>query len=246
MFIKSSAVAMAAVFSLMSVAQASTVKLEVWDVLAGASTCCAPNPSIADQDNARTGGTAETLQNLADPFNASYLPLVNAIILNNPVSDAVIHVDATSLASGFAASGMVGDGSIGDTTLNDFFQTNLAVIGDNPLLGTIVRLSGQVSVTSGEDFVIRSDDGYSIVIGDAAMIENDGLQGPSNTSHTYTGTSGIQNFEMIWFDSQRTEAALKVDGLDFVQPVPLPAGLPLLLAGIGGLGFLARRKRNSN
>jgi len=31
-----------------------------------------------------------------------------------------------------------------------------------------------------------------------------------------------------------------------LAPVPLPAGLPLLLAGIGGLGFMARRKRVSD
>lgn len=28
-----------------------------------------------------------------------------------------------------------------------------------------------------------------------------------------------------------------------VAPVPVPAGLPLLLAGLGGLGLVARRKR---
>ncbi|WP_375230312.1 VPLPA-CTERM sorting domain-containing protein [Roseobacter sp. S98] len=31
-----------------------------------------------------------------------------------------------------------------------------------------------------------------------------------------------------------------------VNPVPLPAGLPLLLAGIGGLGILRRRQRNKS
>lgn len=31
---------------------------------------------------------------------------------------------------------------------------------------------------------------------------------------------------------------------DGLTPVPLPAALPLLLAGVGGLGFIGRRRRN--
>lgn len=89
---------------------------------------------------------------------------------------------------------MVGDGSSGDPTLNDFFQTTIAGIGENTLLSTIVRLTSQVSVLNGEGFSVRSDNGYSVKIGDAAIIENDGLQAPATTPHTYTGSSGLQNF----------------------------------------------------
>ena len=32
--------------------------------------------------------------------------------------------------------------------------------------------------------------------------------------------------------------------IDPVAPVPLPAGFPLLLAGLGAFGFVARRRRN--
>jgi hypothetical protein len=32
---------------------------------------------------------------------------------------------------------------------------------------------------------------------------------------------------------------------DDVTPVPVPAALPLLLAGVGGLGLMARRKRKA-
>jgi hypothetical protein len=235
----------AGLMSAAPIAQASTIKVEIWDVLAGPSTCCATNPSVEVQDAARSGGTDEILENLANPFSASYLPRVNEIIADNPLADAVIHIDSAALASGFAVSGMLGDGSIGDPTLNDFFQTTIAGIGGNPVLGTILRLTGMVNVTNGDGFTVRSDDGYSISIGDGSLIENDGLQGPTTTAHLYDGTSGMQAFEMIWFDNQRTKAALELDDLEFVQPVPLPAGLPLLLAGLGGFGWMARRKRNA-
>lgn len=35
-----------------------------------------------------------------------------------------------------------------------------------------------------------------------------------------------------------------IDNLN-VSAVPLPAGLPLLLAGLGGLGLMKRRKRKA-
>ena len=36
-----------------------------------------------------------------------------------------------------------------------------------------------------------------------------------------------------------------IDNLKIAAPVPVPAALPLMLAGLGGLGFMARRKRKA-
>ncbi|GIT86772.1 hypothetical protein ROBYS_17880 [Roseobacter sp. OBYS 0001] len=41
-----------------------------------------------------------------------------------------------------------------------------------------------------------------------------------------------------------TNDAFVIDGAT-ISAVPVPAALPLLLAGIGGLGFMARRKRKA-
>ena len=49
------------------------------------------------------------------------------------------------------------------------------------------------------------------------------------------GAFGFYNFSQIDADYS----------LDAVTPVPVPAALPLLLAGLGGLGFVARRKRKA-
>jgi hypothetical protein len=229
-------------------AQAATLKVELWDVLAGPSTCCAPNPTAAQQAAARVASTGSStiLVNPANPFSANYLPAVNTIT-STEGANLTFNIDSSLLAGGFAVTGMTGYATAGQT-LNDFFGFDIdglaAGIGNNSVLGTILRITGFVDVGTGDSYSVRSDDGYSIAIGDGALVVNDGLQAPTTTTHGYTGTSGVQQFSMTWFDNQRVEAALQVRGLEFVDvaPVPLPAGLPLLLVGLGALAVAARRK----
>jgi hypothetical protein len=229
-------------------AQAATLKVELWDVLAGPSTCCAANPTAAQQDAARQPGTGSStvLQNLANPFSANYLPAVNAIVAGE-AANLIFSIDASQLSAGFAVSGMTGLAHAGQT-LNDFFGFDIdgiaPGIGNNSVLGTILRITGRVNMQGGDSYSVRSDDGYSIAIGNGSAVVNDGLQAPTTTTHGYNGSAGEQKFSMIWFDNQRVEAALQVRGLEFVDvaPVPLPAGLPLLLAGLGAFALAARRK----
>jgi hypothetical protein len=224
-------------------ANAAPIKVELWDVLAQVpSVIGSANPSLADQDAARTGGTDEELHNR----DSSYLTRVEQIIGGNG-PDAVFYIDSADLAAGYAVNGMTGLGGAGDPTINDFFGgLSIAGVGNNPMLGTILRLTGTVNTTSlvGNDFAVRSDDGYRVTINGNVEAEVDMLQAPTTTNHAYGG-AGLQlaSFEMLWFETQRVEAALQVTGLDFVAPIPLPAAGWLLLGGIGALVAVRRRKQ---
>jgi hypothetical protein len=239
-------IAVATTFLSAASAQAALVQIELWDVLAGPSTCCATNPTAAVQDAARTVDTGNTvLANLADPFNAFYLPLVNNVIVGEG-AHFTFSMDSSLLTAGFYVNGITGLAG-GGQTLNNFFGFDIDGagngIGNNSVLGTILRITGFVDVVANDPYQIRSDDGYSVAIGAAPVVVNDGLQAPTTTNHAYVGPAGIKAFSMVWFDNQRSEAALKVTGLNFVTAVPLPAGLPLLLAGFGALLALRSRKK---
>ena len=236
-------------------AQAATLTVELWDILAGQSTCCAANPSIADQEAARTVDTGDTvLVNLPSPLNTAtnYLPNIDAIIAGEG-PHATFEITGAALVNGFSANGITGLSDLNDTSINDFFGVTVGDpvtgIGNNSILGTILRITGYVNMASGQMFETFSDDGYRIEIGDGSPIFSGTggapLQAPVTRSHTYDGTAGLQKFTMVWFDNQRTEAALEVDGLKFVAPVPLPAGMALMLAGLAAFGVAGRMRRRA-
>lgn len=239
MKLKIAAVAVAGAF-LATSAHSATIKVELWDVIAEyPSSCCDPNPTPEQQDAARTGGTNAMLGGPAYLANA-------ASIIANYAADAVFYIDSTALAAGFHVAGMTGLGGAGDPTINDFFGMTIDGVGGNPMLGTILRLTGTVNVTSGQSYQVRSDDGYSIAIGDGSVVDMNDLQAPTTTTHFYDGsTDGLASFQMIWYETQRVDAALKVKDLDFVDvaPIPLPAAMPLLLGGLGALGVAGWRRR---
>lgn len=85
------------------------------------------------------------------------------------------------------------------------------------------------------DFLVDHDDGMAIF--DVSRIG--GFDGP-NTQRT-TKVTGFDGglFQVLYVATNGDPSVLKVD----MTPVPVPASLPLLLAGVGGFAFLRRRTR---
>lgn len=70
-----------------------------------------------------------------------------------------------------------------------------------------------------------------------------------NQSNRLTVTEGFQGVTFLNFSFMDSGegASGAIDNIEFqiagVAPIPVPAALPLLLAGLGGLGLVARRRR---
>lgn len=102
-----------------------------------------------------------------------------------------------------------------------FGSTGIEVVGRFAAGGTI----SQALTFDG----IASDDGAA----DFQSFALTGFEGLS--SATISGSGGGLNGYSFGFDDLVVEAAA-------IAPVPLPAGLPLLVAGLGALGLLRRRR----
>ena len=117
--------------------------------------------------------------------------------------------------------------------------------------GTITFLFDQlVSILSFDAF-----DGarYEVtaLTGDTFITDDDNVITGDNLSNTFEvpGFDAIQSLSFTLFDAGEG-ASGAIDNLTFEAaggtgpaPIPVPAALPLMLAGLGGLGLMARRRR---
>ena len=72
----------------------------------------------------------------------------------------------------------------------------------------------------------------------------------STSSNSFTTASPVGFTDVTSLVFTRNVSTHAIDNIvltydDDLTPIPVPAALPLLLAGIGGLGLMARRKRKS-
>lgn len=138
----------------------------------------------------------------------------------------------------------------GTTTLGDFLGVDAGtIVGDAGanLGGSVFVFTGLLDLSAGtQTFSVGSDDGFSLTI-DGDLIAQQVTPRPFGiTSADADAGSGLTPFELVYFENAGvTGVEFSIDGV-IVTPavVPLPAGLPLLLTGLGAFA-IARRKRKA-
>ena len=139
-------------------------------------------------------------------------------------------------------------------TLSDFLLSNtgttiltgstsdLSRALDTAAGGTMLELTGQVSVTNGQTFTVQHDDGLQLQIGSVLVVNTPGPTAPTVTTVTYTGPTGTFSFDLVYGECCGAPAVLATS-LPLVGAVPEPESYAMLAAGLGVIGFVGRRRK---
>ncbi|MCB1314060.1 MAG: VPLPA-CTERM sorting domain-containing protein [Sedimentitalea sp.] len=126
------------------------------------------------------------------------------------------------------------------TELGGGFDENLTISSEGIINDTALTTWFEfLGVGQAFTFDVTHDDGFCFYdSGTTELCAPD----PTSVAQTLGGNYSGGVFQLVYAATNGDPSVLRVDGEGSLSAVPLPAGLPLLLAGIGGLALLRRRK----
>lgn len=192
------------------------------------------------------------------PFSAHAVPFsgkVYDVYLNNSVALAKAHISDASNTPVIEFTTSSIPSMTGGTAnkVKDVLGANaITFSGDENkrFSSTLFHITGYVDLTETlHTFRIGANDGFHLTIGGNEILS-------SNTQGTQTKSAmvgaGPQTFELIYFNNaDKGNFTLTIDGGSVaasdgpavpLATTPLPAGLPLLLAGLGALAVVGRKR----
>lgn len=174
------------------------------------------------------------------------------------IGDALAVIDAGSATGTFDSTAIdypngAADVISNSTSLSTFLGVDAAsLVGTDAtsLTRSVFRFTGFLDLAAGDQlFSVGSDDGFRLTI-DGVEISAASNRSFSFSDATTDAGTGITAFELIyWENAVVTGVEFYVDGALAVAAgappatVPLPAGFPLALLGLGALGLVTRRGR---
>jgi hypothetical protein len=133
--------------------------------------------------------------------------------------------------------------SPGEITLTGT-AADLAQNLDSVAGGTMIELTGTVSVVNGQTFTVSHDDGLQLMIDGLLVVNVPGPTAPAVTTVTYTGPTGTFAFDLVYGECCGAPAVLATSLPLIGTTVPEPATLALLSAALIGFGVARRRWRS--
>jgi hypothetical protein len=173
----------------------------------------------------------------------SLAPLAVSALMAVPVTAdaAAVRFDATGVAGveGF----VVFDDSLFDGTVDQFLPNTAILDLSMNVFGALFSL---VDVVTGDGTIMNSIDAIPVIVNGAGNLADNGVTAisffPDGSDGTAFDGDASLGVGVSGFLAEEDFYAVSWEFAGVVTPVPLPAGLPLLLAGLGGLALLRRRK----
>jgi hypothetical protein len=159
---------------------------------------------------------------------------MNAIPGNVPATPA----DFTARAPSSPLALDIGDSTV--NTVSDWIGSGGGTVltgnGAHTLDNTLWNIVGTVSVTTGETFSFRHDDGLTLLIAGLTVVSDPGPTPAVTTTGTYTGPSGNKPFQLVYGECCGGPAVLDVNLP--LNSTPEPATWVMMGLGFAGLGFV--------